>query len=172
MLSILAVSIRHNPANRHRNLGCSMGSLLRCTTCIIPQGKGWLLFDSFSLFFLASILFLPVINLSSSLQPTKELMIFVSTPRVSRCLWHRTWSLDLRDEYIGYGYGLEMGPLTGYGYFLTTPLQNTLYPCPWLLGYLSSLLAVLVGAGIRYLGLWWVVDVCLFYVFFVRLLCL
>lgn len=55
-----------------------MGSLLRCTTCIIPQGKGWLLFDSFSfflLFFLASILFLPVINLSSSLQLTKGLMI-------------------------------------------------------------------------------------------------
>lgn len=63
--------------------------------------------------------------------------------------------MDLRDEYgYGYGYGLEMGPLTGYGYFLTTPLQNSLSPCPWLLGmYLLGLFALLVGAVIRYLGL-------------------
>jgi hypothetical protein len=52
------------------------------------------------------------------------------------------------------GYGLEMGPLTGYGYFLITPLQNMLSPCPWLLSmYLSGLFVLLVGAWIRYLGL-------------------
>lgn len=62
--------------------------------------------------------------------------------------------MDLRDEY-GYGHGLEMGPLTGYGYFLTTPMQNSLSPCSWLLGmYLSSLFALLVGAGVRI----WICD--------------